>query len=341
MAAFRSDHNAILNEGISSKSKKESKHRSPNRFATVPDSQTTIVGERASNVGILLFSVVLFVIVFCLVLLCLWAANQFVISLGSIIAALVVAILMCMSLHIAEQWEKVVVLRLGKFNRVAGPGLFFTIPVIESNTIRIDSRVRATTFAAEETLTSDLVPLDVDAVLFWVVWDARSACTEVGDFTNAVKLSAQTALRDAVGRGSAAEVAIRRNQLDREIKEALEQKVGEWGITILSVEVRDIVLPKELQDVMSLEAQAEQRKKARIILMEAEQDISEMLSETGENYADNDVALRLRAMHLLSESVRETGGTVVVPSSFSEGFGDVLPDSMKDALGHKKSEYGK
>lgn len=142
-----------------------------------------------------------------------------------------------------------------------------------------------------------------------------------------------TALRDAIGRASVAEVAIRREQLDRELKRVLEEKVAPWGITVLSVEIRDILLPKELQDVMSLEAQAEQRKKARIILMEAEQDICEMMDDMGDTYAKNDAALRLRAMHLLYESVRETGGTVVVPSSFSEGFGDVLGDAAKDVLG--------
>lgn len=201
--------------------------------------------------------------------------------------------------------------------------------------MRVDTRVRVTTFGAEETLTADLVPLNVNAVLFWHVWDAKAACIEVGDFSRAVELAAQTALRDAIGRAGAAEVAIRREQLDRELKRVLEEKVAPWGVAILSVEVRDILMPKELQDVMSLEAQAEQRKKARVILMEAEQDICDMVDEMGQTYAENDAALRVRAMHLLYESVRETGGTVVVPSSFSEGFGDVLGDGMKQALSKK------
>ena len=237
-----------------------------------------------------------------------------------------------MATHIAQQWEKVVVLRLGKFDRVSGPGLFWTIPIIEQNVMRVDGRMRVTTFGAEETLTSDLVPLNVNAVLFWMVWDAKAACTEVNDFTRAVELAAQTALRDAIGRANVAEVAIRRQQLDRELKKALEEECADWGITVLSVEVRDILLPKELHDAMSLEAQAEQRRKARIILMEGEQDVADMLDGIGHVYEGNDEALRLRAMHLLYESVRETGGTVVMPSSFSEGFGDVLGDSMKDAL---------
>ena len=297
----------------------------------VPEVSTEIVGERASNTGVLLFSAVVFLLTFAIVL----GAWQALAGIGvaAIASAIVCALLATAAVHIAQQWEKVVVLRFGTFNRVSGPGLFWTFPVIEQNTMRVDTRVRATTFGAEETLTADLVPLDVNAVLFWHVWDAKAACIEVGDFTRAVELAAQTALRDAIGRAGVAEVAIRREQLDRELKRVLEEKVAPWGITILSVEVRDILLPKELQDVMSLEAQAEQRKKARIILMEAEQDICEMMDDMGETYAKNDAALRLRAMHLLYESVRETGGTVVVPSSFSEGFGDVLGDAAKDVLG--------
>ena len=231
--------------------------------------------------------------------------------------------------HIAQQWERVVVLRLGRFNRVSGPGLFWTIPVIESNTMRVDTRTRVTTFYAEETLTADLVPMNVDAVLFWHVWDAAAACTEVGDFTRAVEMAAQTALRDAIGRASAAEVAIRREQLDRELKRVLEEKVAPWGVTVLSVEVRDILLPKELQEAMSLEAQAEQRKKARIILMEAEHDIYEILDEMEELIGDHEAVSRLRTMHLLNESLREGKGTVVIPSAFAEGFNEGLGDLLK------------
>ena len=303
----------------------------------VAGANTTIAGERASNAGVVLFSAVLFAVCFCAVL----AVAQLAaggIGVVAVTVALVAALLAVSSVHIAQQWEKVVVLRLGKFNRVSGPGLFWTMPVIEQNTMRVDCRVRVTSFGAEETLTADLVPLDVNAVLFWHVWNAKAACTEVGDFTRAVELAAQTALRDAIGRAGAAEVAIRREQLDRELKRVLEEKVAQWGVTILSVEVRDILLPKELQEVMSLEAQAEQRKKARIILMEAEQDICEMMDDMGNTYARNDAALRLRAMHLLYESVRETGGTVVVPSRFSEGFGDVLGDNAKDLLGKVRPE---
>lgn len=300
----------------------------------VPDASTEVAGERASGSGVLVFSIAVFLVSLCVAMgLSLLLFGE--VGVVAIACSFAVAILATMSAHIAQQWERVVVLRLGKFNRVSGPGLYWTIPIIEQNAMRVDTRIRSTTFGAEETLTSDLVPINVNAVLFWMVWDAKAACTEVGDFSRAVELAAQTALRDAIGRAGAAEVAIRREQLDRELKSTLEEKVALWGITILSVEVRDILLPEELQDVMSLEAQAEQRKKARIILMEAEQDISDMLDGISKAYDANDSALRLRAMHLLYESVRETGGTVVVPSSFSEGFGDVLPDTMKGALGQK------
>ena len=316
------------NKNRSSETEKEG------RFATVPDSDFEREGEKATGIGSILFAVMLFAAV------CTAALAVGYALLGSIRRKKDDEDRRVRAEDLEKKEydenvtmpEKVVVLRLGKFNRIVGPGPFFVVPIVESCAMRVDTRVRVTTFGAEETLTNDLVPLDVDAVLFWMVWDAKAACTEVGDFTRAVRLAAQTALRDAIGRGSVAEVAIRREQLDRELKAALEEKVDAWGVTVLSVEVRDIVLPKELQDIMSLEAQAEQRKKARIILMEAEQDIAEILEEAGADYSDNDAALRLRAMHLLYESVRETGGTVVVPSSFSEGFGDVLPESLKGKM---------
>ncbi|WP_165062483.1 SPFH domain-containing protein [Adlercreutzia sp. ZJ154] len=301
------------------------------RFRVKPDTVTEVIGEKASNAGVIVFAVAIFLLAFALCLI-----GGFVlqgrVTLVAIVVGVIAAALVVSSCHIAQQWERVVVLRLGKLNRVSGPGLFWTWPIIESNTMRVDTRMRVTTFGAEETLTADLVSLDVNAVLFWHVWDAEAACIEVGDFTAAVELSAQTALRDAIGRASAAEVAIRRDQLDRELKKVLEEKVSPWGVTILSVEVRDILLPRDLQEVMSLEAQAEQRKKARIILIEAEQDIFEMLNDMESLYENNDAAMHLRAMHLLNESLREGKGTVVVPSSFSEGFSDVLPDSLKGKM---------
>jgi regulator of protease activity HflC (stomatin/prohibitin superfamily) len=297
----------------------------------VSDYHSDVNEESASRTGVLFFSLASFALPFAVVLGIFWLAVG-KIGIEALATALVVALLVVSTLHIAQQWEKVVILRLGRFNRVAGPGLFITIPVIESCTLHIDQRIRTTPFGAEETLTCDLVPLDVDAVLFWMVWDAKLACVEVGNFSLAVELAAQTALRDAVGRASVAEVTIRRQLLDKELKRVLEEKVAPWGITILSVEIRDILVPRELQEVMSLEAQAEQRKKARIILMEAEQDISEMLAEMDTTYADHEYALKLRMMHLLYESVKETGGTVVIPSNFSETFKDISAEDIGKLL---------
>ena len=309
-------------------SSRECADRRRDSFRMAPEVVDDAAGERVSNAGVILLSLFVFASV---MLLSSVAGMALLGSFSPIIAlaSFVLAVLATMSVHIAQQWERVVVLRLGKFNRVSGPGLFWTIPFIEQNALRVDCRVRATTIEAEETLTADLVPLDVNAVLLWMVYDAKAACNEITDFSRTVKLIAQAALRDAIGQLTAAEVAIRREQLDIDIKQALEDEASQWGVAILSVKVRDILIPPELHDVMSQEAQAEQRRKARIILMDAEQDISEVAAEVGQTYGGGDAAIRLRAMHLLYESVRETGGTVVVPSSFSEGFGDVLPEGVK------------
>ena len=309
-------------------SSRECADRRKDSFRMAPEVVDDAAGERVSNAGVILLSL----FVFASVMLLSSVAGMALLgsfSLFVAVASFILASLATMSVHVAQQWERVVVLRLGKFNRVSGPGLFWTIPFIEQNAMRVDCRVRATTIEAEETLTADLVPLDVNAVLLWMVYDAKAACNEITDFTRTVKLIAQAALRDAIGQLTAAEVAIRREQLDMDIKQALEDEASQWGVVILSVKVRDILIPPELHDVMSQEAQAEQRRKARIILMDAEQDISDIAAEVGETYGGGDAAIRLRAMHLLYESVRETGGTVVVPSSFSEGFGDVLPEGVK------------
>ena len=268
-------------------------------------------------------------IVLAALLFAVFAAASWVSGSGwPVIAGLVAALLLFSCTHVVLEWERAVVLRCGKFHRVAGPGLVVMCPVIDSVTATVDMRMRSTAFKAEHVLTADLVPVDVDAVLFWHVWDAKAACLEVGDFTRAVEMAAQTALRDAIGRASVSEVAIRREQLDRELKRVLEEKVAPWGVTVLSVEVRDILLPRELQETMSLEAQAEQRKKARIILMEAEQDVFETLAEMEDLVGGPEAVGRLRTMHLLNESLREGQGTVVIPSAFAEGFNDGLSDLL-------------
>lgn len=253
-------------------------------------------------------------------------------SLAPVVVGALASAVLFSCMHVVLEWERSVVLRFGKFNRVAGPGLVFTWPIIEFYTLRIDQRVATTYFGAEETLTSDLVPINVDAVLFWMVWDAEKACLEVENYYNSVSLVAQTALRDAIGRASVSEVAIRRNQLDQELQEVIEERTSLWGITVLSVEIRDIVIPQELQEVMSTEAQAEREKNARMVLAEVEKDISSMLVDAAHVYEENEVALRLRTMHLLYESVKGSGGTVVIPSAYSEGFSDAALKNMADSL---------
>ena len=249
-------------------------------------------------------------------------------TLVGILVSVAVALAMLSSVHVCMDWERAVVMRLGKFNRLAGPGLFFTIPLLEFCTLRVDQRMNVTPFGAEEALTSDLVPLDVDAVLFWVIWDPEKACTEVEDCYFAVALSAQTALRDAIGRASLQNVVMRRHQLDQELRDAVEKKVSDWGISIVSVEVRDLIIPKELQGIMSLEAQAECRKSARITLMEAGEDLSAILDDVAQTYGHDEIALSLRKMHLTYEGMQDNDGTFVVPSAYGEGFTSKQEDDV-------------
>ncbi len=289
------------------------------------------VDRRTSQNGPLVFTAFIAVAVFaCVLALGFALGGRF--DVWWLFGALAAAWAATMAVHIAMQWEKVVVFRLGKFSRVKGPGLYFTIPFIEQTALKADQRIMVTGFGAEETLTSDLVPINVDAVLFWMVWDAKKACLEVENYYNSVSLAAQTALRDAIGRASVSEVAIRRNQLDQELQEIIEERTSVWGITVLSVEIRDIVIPAELQEVMSAEAQAEREKNARMVLAEVEKDISAMLVDAANVYEENELAVRLRTMHLLYESVKGSGGTVVIPSAYSEGFSDGALDKAIDGL---------
>ena len=305
------------------------------RATALADPPNAFVPPKATRSGATLFAVVQAAVVFIAV-----AAVAFfgfgALNLWVLVTALVIAVATSMTVHIAMEWERIVIFRFGAFNRVAGPGLIFMIPVIEQAACRIDMRTIATTFGAEKTLTSDLVPVDIDAVLFWMVWDAEKACVEVENYSAAVLYIAQTAMRDAIGRASVAEVALSRDQLDKELKEVIERETEPWGIAILSVKIRDIVIPEELQDVMSLEAQAEREKNARLVLASAEQDISEMISASSDVYENNDSALKIRTMHLLYESIKKSGGTVVtVPSSLSDGLGSSAQDVLK-GLGGKE-----
>lgn len=291
-------------------------HRMPE-----PAGAAGVPRRRASRNGAIVFGCVVFAAAFCIVV-ALWWALCGELSVWCLVVAALAGWLAASSIHVVLEWEKAVVLRFGKFNRVAGPGIVFTIPIVEFYTLRVDQRVASTYFGAEETLTGDLVPVNVDAVIFWMVWSAKAACTEVEDYAQAVSWMAQTAMRKAIGRTTVAELASRRDQLDEELKEALEEKLNDWGITIIDVEVRDIVIPKELQQAMAAEAVAERKKNARMVLAEAEADISEMLKDAGDVYESSAGAMKLRQMHLAYESVEESGGTLVVPSAFTEGFVD-------------------
>ena len=281
--------------------------------------------RRTSRNGAVAFTVVVFVLAAALV--CAVAQAAGVMGAGAVVAAVAIGCLAAASVHIVMEWEKAVVMRFGKFNRVAGPGIVFTWPLIEFYTLRVDQRVIATYFGAEETLTSDLVPVNVDAVVFWMVFSAKKAALEVEDYASAVSWMSQAMLRKAIGRATLAEVATRRDQLDAELKDVLEEKLAAWGIAVMDVEVRDIVVPKELQSAMAVEAVATRERNARMIMAEAEHDISEMLRDASEVYDGDADALRLRTMHLAYESVRQSGGTLVIPSAFSEGFTDAPEDA--------------
>jgi regulator of protease activity HflC (stomatin/prohibitin superfamily) len=214
-----------------------------------------------------------------------------------------------------------VVLRLGKFRSLRGPGFFVVFPLLDRVDRFIDHRVRATDFRAETTLTMDTVPVNVDAIAFWLVWDAKMSVLEVKDFESAVILSAQTALRDAIGRHDLADMLSNREKVGREIQEVLDRKTDPWGITLQSVEIRDIIIPEALEDAMSRQAQAERERKSRVILGTAETEIAEKFAAASEAYRDNPVALHLRAMNMVFEGLKKKGSMIIVPSTAVETMG--------------------
>ena len=226
-----------------------------------------------------------------------------------------VAIYILFALKVASQWEKAVVLRLGKFHKLAGPGMFWIVPIVDNTSTWIDHRVMVTPFAAQKTLTKDTVPVDVDAVLFWVVWDAEKAALEVKNYEAAVDWAAQTALRDIIGRMVLADILVGRSSLDQELQQVIDERTTPWGVTVQSVEIRDIVIPQDLEDAMSRQAQAERERQARVILGESEKQIAASFSEASQVYIENPTALHLRAMNMLFEGLKEKGALVIVPSS--------------------------
>ncbi|MGZ5127878.1 MAG: slipin family protein [Burkholderiales bacterium] len=225
-----------------------------------------------------------------------------------------------------SQWEKVALLRLGHYVGLRGPGIFFIVPVLETLSPFVDQRVRVTSVTAESTLSRDTVPVDVDAIIFWLVWNAEKAILEVENYLDAITLSAQTALRESIGRHELAQLITDREALGHELQRILDEKTNPWGITVQSVEVRDVRIPQALQDAMSRQAQAERERQARIILGQAETEISEKFVKAAEAYSANPTALHLRAMNMLYEAIKERGSMVIVPSSVVEtmGFGGTL-----------------
>ena len=226
-----------------------------------------------------------------------------------------IAIYILFALKIAKQWEKAVVLRLGRFQRLAGPGMFWIIPIIDTLANWIDHRVMVTPFSAEKTLTRDTVPVDVDAVLFWMVWDAQKAALEVANYQAAISWAAQTALREIIGQMSLADILVGRARMDADLQRIIDERTTPWGITVQSVEIRDIVIPQDLEDAMSRQAQAERESQARVILGESEMQIAGSFAEASRAYINNPTALHLRAMNMLFEGLKERGAMVIVPSS--------------------------
>jgi regulator of protease activity HflC (stomatin/prohibitin superfamily) len=241
-------------------------------------------------------------------------------------AAATAGLLLGASIKYTDQWERAVVLRLGRYQGLRGPGFFTVIPVIDRVGYHIDQRIRTTAFGAESCLTKDTVPVDVDAIAFWVVYDVERAALEVQDYQQAVVLAAQTALRDAIGKHDLAELIQSRRELGRGLQEALDRKMHDWGIQVQSVEIRDVVIPQALEEAMSRQAQAERERQARIILGTAETEIASKFVEAAELYSENPVALNLRAMNMLYESIVKRGSLMVVPSGLADSLN--LPGLM-------------
>jgi regulator of protease activity HflC (stomatin/prohibitin superfamily) len=244
----------------------------------------------------------------------------------ALVPAAAIAFFFASSIKYADQWEKAVVLRLGRYLGLRGPGFFFVLPIVDRVSYHIDQRIRTTAFDAESCLTRDTVPVDVDAIAFWVVNDAEQAALEVQDYQQAVILAAQSALRDAIGKHDLAEMIQSRKELGAGLQEALDRKMHNWGIQVQSVEIRDVIIPEALEEAMSRHAQAERERQARIILGTAETEIASKFVEAAELYKENPVALNLRAMNMLYESIVKRGSLMVVPSGLADSLN--LPGIM-------------
>jgi regulator of protease activity HflC (stomatin/prohibitin superfamily) len=234
--------------------------------------------------------------------------------------ALVLALLISSAINIANQWDKAVVLRLGRFNALQGPGLFFIIPIVDAIVYWIDTRVIAMSFKAEKTLTKDTVPVDVDAVLFWKVIDPKKAALDVADYQTAIGWACQTALRDVIGKTMLADMLEGRDTISEKLQTIIDERTEPWGITVISVEVKDVLIPPALESAMSMQAQAERERQARVILGDSERQVAEKFGEASKTYANNPVAFHLRAMNMLYEGLKQNSTIVIVPSSAVESM---------------------
>jgi regulator of protease activity HflC (stomatin/prohibitin superfamily) len=237
------------------------------------------------------------------------------------VSGALVGLYLLFAIRVVQQWEKVALFRLGRYVGLRGPGLFHIVPVLETLSPYVDQRVRVASVSAESTLTRDTVPVNVDAIVFWLVWNPEKAILEVENFMEAINLSAQTALRESIGRHELAQMITEREVMGRELQRILDEQTNPWGITVQSVEIRDVRIPEALEDAMSRQAQAERERQARIILGQAETEISDKFVQAAGAYAENPVALHLRAMNMLYEAIKEKGSMVIVPSSAVETMG--------------------
>jgi len=237
---------------------------------------------------------------------------------GIIIMTVIIAIIVSSAIKVADQWEKAVILRLGKFSAIKGPGLFFIIPVIDAVRFWIDTRVITTTFNTEKTLTKDTVPVDVDAVLFWKVINPKTAALDVADYRSAISWASQTALRDVIGKTMLSDMLEGREKISAELQKIIDERTEPWGVNVISVEVKDVLIPPALEDAMSMQAQAERERQARVILGDSERQVAEKFGEAAKTYANNPTALHLRAMNMLYEGLKHNATIVLVPSSALE-----------------------
>jgi regulator of protease activity HflC (stomatin/prohibitin superfamily) len=249
------------------------------------------------------------------------AGTSFLHNSGWLAAGVVLGVYLLLAIKVVRQWEKVALLRLGRYVGLRGPGMFHIVPVVETLSPFVDQRVRVTSVTAESALTRDTVPVNVDAIVFWLVWNPEKAILEVENFLEAISLSSQTALRESIGRHELAQMITERETLGRELQRILDEKTNPWGITVQSVEVRDVRIPQGLEDAMSRQAQAERERQARIILGQAETEISDKFVKAAAAYTENPTALHLRAMNMLYEAIKEKGSMVIVPSSAVETMG--------------------